>query len=476
MVTVDEAHCISQWGQDFRPSYLGITQFVAALPTRPVVSAFTATATEKVKEDILDKLCLQEPFQITTGFDRENLYFEVRRPGDKNRELLGILKEKGENSGIIYCSTRNNVESVCELLCDNGYLATRYHAGLPDEERKQNQEDFLHDRKRVMVATNAFGMGIDKSNVSHVIHYNMPKNIESYYQEAGRAGRDGSDAECILLYSAKDVRTNRFLIEKSAENSAETASPQDAALRIQKDMELLKKMTWYATTTDCLRGYILRYFGESAPIYCGKCGNCDTQFESRDVTDIVRGIAACLEELAAAGRFFGKKMVCDMLLGAKNEKIENWHLDRFASYGTLENTTAAMVRDVLEMMVQKDCVAQSGGQYPTISLSENYAVLMAREVKIEMQLPKQKEPSKRKTANATDNALFSKLKALRHSLAEEAHVPAYVIFSDVSLLEMCKILPTEQYMLLRVSGVGKVKLERYGDAFLRVIREHVLAD
>ena len=274
MVTVDEAHCISQWGQDFRPSYLKILDFLAALPQRPLVSAFTATATAEVRDDIIRALGLEEPFVITTGFDRPNLYFAVEKPSSKPSALLAHLMQRRDKSGIVYCSTRKTVEEVCDMLLSRGLPATRYHAGLDPEERLANQDDFLYDRKTVMVATNAFGMGIDKSNVSFVIHYNMPKNMESYYQEAGRAGRDGEAADCILLYNGQDVRTAEFLIEHSHENEDESMDEKTRRQLIERDMERLKQMTFYATTTDCLRRYILNYFGEKAPLCCGHCGNC----------------------------------------------------------------------------------------------------------------------------------------------------------------------------------------------------------
>ena len=272
MVAVDEAHCVSQWGQDFRPSYLKIVSFIKSLENRPIVGAFTATATNDVKEDIKKILRLENPFEITTGFDRPNLFFGVIKSSSKDEKLIDLIRERGDRSGIVYCATRKNVESVCELLCDNGFSATRYHAGLDEYERRKNQEDFVFDRKNIMVATNAFGMGIDKSNVTYVIHYNMPKNIESYYQEAGRAGRDGGEADCILLYSPKDVRLNRFMIENS-EGNDELTIEENEQIR-ERDFERLKHMTFYSTTNDCLRGFILRYFGGDKKAYCGKCSNC----------------------------------------------------------------------------------------------------------------------------------------------------------------------------------------------------------
>ena len=309
MVTVDEAHCISQWGQDFRPSYLKILDFLAELPERPLVSAFTATATAEVRDDIVQALGLHEPFIKTTGFDRPNLYFAVEQPTSKGMKLLQLLNERKDKSGIVYCSTRKNVEEICDLLLSRGLPATRYHAGLDPDERRENQDDFLYDRKTIMVATNAFGMGIDKSNVSFVIHYNMPKNMESYYQEAGRAGRDGQPADCILLYSGQDVRMAEFLIERSHETEDETIDETTRQQLIARDRERLKQMTFYCTTTECLRHYILRYFGENSPLSCGHCSSCDTNFEEVDATMDARKILSCVYRLDERGRAFGKKQL-----------------------------------------------------------------------------------------------------------------------------------------------------------------------
>ncbi|MDR0709906.1 MAG: RecQ family ATP-dependent DNA helicase, partial [Spirochaetaceae bacterium] len=289
LVVIDEAHCISQWGHDFRPSYLSITGFISQLPKRPTVAAFTATATGRVREDIIRILDLSDPFTLVTGFNRENLYFGVFRPRDKFQALLEILRERPGKSGIIYCATRKTVEELSRALNSRGFSTTRYHAGLDDTERHKNQDDFIYDRKTVMAATNAFGMGINKSNVSFVIHYNMPKNIESYYQEAGRAGRDGEQADCILLYSPQDVHLNRYLITNSRDEETE----RDEAL-IEHNLELLREMTFYATSRDCLRSRLLSYFGESAPHYCGNCSNCNTEFAETDITVPVQKILSCV--------------------------------------------------------------------------------------------------------------------------------------------------------------------------------------
>lgn len=291
MVAVDESHCVSQWGQDFRPSYLNINKFISILPNRLTIGAFTATATDEVKKDIINILKLNNPTVVTTGFDRPNLFFSVLRPAKKDNRLIELIKERRDKSGTIYCSTRKKVESVCDLLIKNGFPATRYHAGLSDKESVKNQDDFVYDRKPVMVATNAFGMGIDKSNVSYVIHYNMPKNIESYYQEAGRAGRDGQEADCILLYGAGDVQTCRYFIENTEPNPQLT--PEQNEMFKKREEERLKHMIFYCRTSDCLRGYMLKYFGDEAEENCGKCSNCLTKFETEDVTIEAQKILSC---------------------------------------------------------------------------------------------------------------------------------------------------------------------------------------
>lgn len=317
MVAVDEAHCVSQWGQDFRPSYLKIPDFIESLPSRPVVGAFTATATGTVREDIKNLLKLRAPLVVATGFDRPNLFFSVMHPNKKSIALMKLIKERKGESGIVYCSTRKAVEEVCELLNKNSFTATRYHAGLDEDERRLNQNDFVYDRAPIMVATNAFGMGIDKSNVSFVIHYNMPKNMESYYQEAGRAGRDGRNADCILLYSSKDVRTNQFLINNSEPNPDLTEDEQEEVRR--RDRERLKKITFYCTTHKCLRKFILEYFGDKSPERCCKCSNCLSNHENTDITVDAQKIMSCV---ARTGQRYGKKVICDVLRGSKNEPAD----------------------------------------------------------------------------------------------------------------------------------------------------------
>ena len=470
LLAIDEAHCISRWGQDFRPSYLKISDFVNSLRYRPVTAAFTATATAEVKDDIEESLKLIDPFRITTGFDRPNLKFEVMKPKNKLDALLEILKKRVNYSGIIYCSTRKTVEQLASRLNDAGFSATMYHAGLDDEIRKENQEDFVYDRKSIMVATNAFGMGIDKSNVSYVIHYNMPKDIESYYQEAGRAGRDGTNAECILLYNAVDVKTNNFLIEHSEPNPELSFAQQE--LLKERAYERLKQMTFYSTTNKCLRNFILGYFGEKSSNYCGNCSNCLTRFHEVDITVDAQKILSCIKR---TGERFGKKMICDILRGRKNEKLIRMGLDCQTTYGLMKEYTEAYVREIIDYLEYEGYIESSGGNYPTVSVArKSYPVLVGKENVIMRQAkPKESavEDSKNaKTTDNIDNGLLTELKALRRRLADAKNVPAFVVFSDATLIDMCKKMPSTTEEMLGVSGVVNVKLEMYGDVFLQAIR------
>ncbi|MEG1505110.1 MAG: RecQ family ATP-dependent DNA helicase, partial [Lachnospiraceae bacterium] len=349
MISIDEAHCISQWGQDFRPSYLKIIEFVKKLPMRPVISAFTATATKTVLEDVIGLLHMQEPTVLTTGFDRINLTFTVMHPGDKYKTTFQYVAEHENQCGIIYCLTRKLVEEVTEKLAGSGCSVTRYHAGLSDGERKQNQEDFLYDRKQIMVATNAFGMGIDKSNVRYVIHYNMPKNIESYYQEAGRAGRDGLPSECILLYGGQDVVTNQFFINQ--EQRSEEMDEEMAEIIKARERERLKKMTFYCFTTECLREYILRYFGEQGSHYCGNCSNCLTQFEEVDITESVKTLIRCVE---SSHQRYGVVTIIDTVHGSSNAKILRCRMDQNPYYGLLKEVSIFRLRQILNEMILKE--------------------------------------------------------------------------------------------------------------------------
>ena len=480
MVTVDEAHCISQWGQDFRPSYLKILDFLAALPQRPLVSAFTATATAEVRDDIIRALGLEEPFVITTGFDRPNLYFAVEKPSSKPSALLAHLMQRRDKSGIVYCSTRKTVEEVCDMLLSRGLPATRYHAGLDPEERLANQDDFLYDRKTVMVATNAFGMGIDKSNVSFVIHYNMPKNMESYYQEAGRAGRDGEAADCILLYNGQDVRTAEFLIEHSHENEDESMDEKTRRQLIERDMERLKQMTFYATTTDCLRRYILNYFGEKAPLCCGHCGNCDTNFEEVDATMDARKILSCVYRLDERRLHFGKTVVAAVLTGSKSEQINRFHLDTLSTYNIMHELTAVRVRQLIDVLLERGLLTADPERYNALFLTQTGNALMRGRGELRIKLPREKKPetAARRTeelAADVDEKLFEKLRTLRTKVAQRAGVPPYVVFSNATLADMAARQPKSEYELLGVRGVGEAKARRYGAEFVDCIRAYLEA-
>ena len=465
MVAVDEAHCVSQWGQDFRPSYLKIISFVESLANRPIVGAFTATATNDVKEDIKKILRLENPFEITTGFDRPNLFFGVIKSSSKDEKLIDLIRERGDRSGIVYCATRKNVESVCELLCDNGFSAARYHAGLDEYERRKNQEDFVFDRKNIMVATNAFGMGIDKSNVTYVIHYNMPKNIESYYQEAGRAGRDGGEADCILLYSPKDVRLNRLMIENS-EGNDELTIEENEQIR-ERDFERLKYMTFYSTTNDCLRGFILRYFGGEKKAYCGKCSNCLSVHKLVDVTIDAQKIMSCI---ARTGQRYGKTVICDVLEGSKSEKILKAELNNQSTYGIMKEVTARHIFGTIDFLAEKEYISSDNETEVLKLLPKSRDVLFGRERLVMKKVENSDKVVKTHRPEVPVNSeLLDALKALRKGIASKKSVPAYVIFTDATLIDMCKKCPETPDEMLEVSGVGRTKLEKFGKQFLEEI-------
>lgn len=465
MVAVDEAHCVSQWGQDFRPSYLKIISFVESLANRPIVGAFTATATNDVKEDIKKILRLENPFEITTGFDRPNLFFGVIKSSSKDEKLIDLIRERGDRSGIVYCATRKNVESVCELLCDNGFSAARYHAGLDEYERRKNQEDFVFDRKNIMVATNAFGMGIDKSNVTYVIHYNMPKNIESYYQEAGRAGRDGGEADCILLYSPKDVRLNRFMIENSEGNDELTIEENEQIC--ERDFERLKYMTFYSTTNDCLRGFILRYFGGEKKAYCGKCSNCLSVHKLVDVTIDAQKIMSCI---ARTGQRYGKTVICDVLKGSKSEKILKAELNNQSTYGIMKEVTARHIFGTIDFLAEKEYISSDNETEVLKLLPKSRDVLFGRERLVMKKVENSEKVVKTHRPEVPVNSdLLDALKALRKGIASKKSVPAYVIFTDATLIDMCKKCPETPDEMLEVSGVGRTKLEKFGKQFLEEI-------
>ena len=478
MVAVDEAHCVSQWGQDFRPSYLKIVEFIDQLKTRPVVSAFTATATSQVREDIVRILKLREPTVLTTGFDRANLYFAVKSPKDRYASMVNDLERHRGESGIIYCLTRKTVEEVCGKLIKDGFPATRYHAGLSDEERRRNQDDFIYDRSPIMVATNAFGMGIDKSNVRYVIHYNMPKNMESYYQEAGRAGRDGEPAECILIYGGQDVVTNQMFIEHNQENDA--LDPETRAIVMEQDRERLKKMTYYCFTNECLRDYILRYFGEYGGNYCGNCSNCLTQFETVDVTELAKGIVGCVE---SSRQRYGINVIIDTVHGANTAKIRGYRMDENPHYGGLAKVPAYKLRQVFNYLLLEGYLSLTNDEFAIVKLTEKSRGLLGGEETVFMKMAKEQEPAakvqkmRRGRAGAAagemgegEQSLFERLRALRTQIAREEKVPPYIVFSDKTLVDMCMKKPRTKAEMLAVSGVGEFKYGKYGERFLECVR------
>lgn len=475
LVAVDEAHCVSQWGQDFRPSYLDIAGFIEGLPQRPVVGAFTATATDAVKSDIVKLLTLRDPFCVTTGFDRPNLYFDVKTPRDKFGWMLDYVRRHGDQAGIVYCATRKAVDQTCQKLVQHGITATRYHAGLPDDERRRNQEDFVYDRRRVMVATNAFGMGIDKSNISFVLHYNMPKNIESYYQEAGRAGRDGSAAQCVLLFSAGDVQTAKYLINASSENEALSEAERQEVRR--QDMERLRQMTDYCKTSGCYRHFLLRYFGERSPERCGSCGNCTAKTQQTDITvqaqKILSGVAR-VERRFPSG--LGTTLVVRMLHGSREQRVQQLGLDGLSTYGIMRDTDRMKIREYIDVLVEQGYLTQTTGSFPVLqTTSRAWEVLRGGTRVTYARREEQAEPTPRRKAAerrnvAPEDSLFEALRRLRAELAKAEGVPAYVVFSNATLADMAVKRPADMVDFLDVSGVGEYKAARYGRAFLKAIQ------
>lgn len=479
LVAVDEAHCVSQWGQDFRPSYLRIASFLEKLSPRPPVGAFTATATGQVKQDIARLLELRDPVSITTGFDRPNLYFAVERPRDKDLFVEDYILDHPDKSGIVYCATRKTVEMVCNQLRRAKIAATRYHAGLEAEERRKNQEDFVYDRRRVMVATNAFGMGIDKSNVGFVIHYNMPKNIENYYQEAGRAGRDGSSAECILLYSLGDVQTARFLIQNSHDNEELS---EEQAVQIQRlDLQRLDRMVAYCKTTRCLRGFLLEYFGQRQTGNCGNCSNCRGDFMQTDITTeaqkILSGVVR-IEKRWPGG--LGVVALVQMLRGSKDKNTLKRGLDTLPTYGIMQHTSPARMRLYLDALEEQGYIINTQGEYPVVRLAADAKEVLFNGKTVTMTERKAAEKSNKtsKTKEVGVQAdlpqdLYERLRAVRSELAQKQHVPAYIILSNASLAEMASKRPRTTGDLMRISGVGEARAHRYGQKFLQAIAEYM---
>ncbi len=494
LIAVDEAHCVSQWGQDFRPAYLAVGEFIAQLKCRPVLAAFTATATEHVREDIVRLLGLREPELVVTGFDRPNLHFAVTQATQKRKSqfVLDYVRGRENQSGIVYCSTRKEVERVHQTLLDAGISAGRYHAGLPMTERAQAQADFVNDELAVLVATNAFGMGIDKSNVRYVIHHNMPGSIEAYYQEAGRAGRDGEPSECVLLWNDKDIGTCRFFIEQETEN--ERLSAEESEIVRASRRRLLGAMIGYCLTTECLRAHILSYFGEDAGSAlslaagesgdrarsCGNCSNCEGDVDAVDVTQEARAVMRCVQELR--GRY-GKGVVVDVLRGANNDNIRRFDLDKCATYSTLDAPTS-LLKEVIELLACGDYLLITEGRFPLVGFGPRFREVASPDFSLRMRAHVVARPdrtpkfagmgSKGKSKGAVgldemDAELFERLRELRKNLAAEAGVPPYVVFSDATLRSLAQRRPKNESQMFEVSGVGQKKLERYGKEFLAEI-------
>ena len=470
MVTVDEAHCISQWGQDFRPGYLKIVEFIESLPERPVVSAFTATATEEVKEDIACILKLKSPEIIVTGFDRENLYYSVEHIAGKRKDVfvMDYLKKHPRESGIIYCATRKNVDALYEILCKQGIAAARYHAGMDNGERKKSQENFIYDRAPVIVATNAFGMGIDKSNVRFVIHYNMPQSMENYYQEAGRAGRDGENANCILLFSAQDIMIGKFLLERK---EFEGIEEEDVEFLRKRDLHRLYIMEEYCKTTSCLRHYILKYFGERVTGACNNCGNCHHRYEEIDMTQDARQVINALAE--TKGRY-GLAIVAGTLSGANRARLKEIGADRYKSYGALSHRSEADIRLLIEQMIREGYVIQTQGDYSVLRIGDinglkqedAYVGIRKAEKKEAVSAPRMKKAKSTDVLTGAGYRLFERMKQLRLMIAREEGMPPYIVFSDKTLIDMCAKHPETEEEMLQVSGVGENKLRKYGKRFL----------
>lgn len=454
MVAVDEAHCLSQWGHDFRPSYRNILNFTNSLRIKPIISAFTATATPEVKTDIINLLGLKQPNVFVTGFDRPNLYFSVLRGEVKDKFVIDYVKKHQDEAGIIYVGTRKDVDALQVLLEIKGVKAGRYHAGMTDEERNQMQEDFLYDNLSVMVATNAFGMGIDKPNVRYVIHYNMPKNMEAYYQEAGRAGRDGLSGNCILLYSPQDTQLQKFLISKSTESE----------IRQQLEYKRLQSMVDYCHTPQCLRAFILHYFGEfDVEEHCDNCSNCKLEGELIDITIDAQKVLSCVYRMHER---FGVKMIAEVLKGSKSAKVKQFNFERLSTYGLMKERKLKDISDLILRLSAMQYLDITESQYPVVTLNElSWQVLRGQKKVWQKMVIVKKAKAK--------GELFEALRSLRKELATKEKLPPYMIFSDATLTQMATDKPTDLELMKNIRGVGEFKLQKYGEEFLTVIKSYI---
>lgn len=461
MITVDEAHCISQWGHDFRPSYREIANVILNLNKRPIISAFTATATQIVKKDIIDLLHLKAPFTLTTGFDRTNLSFSVESPRSKKDFILSFIENNKNDSGIIYCLTRKSVDSLYQTLCDLKYNVSKYHGGMKDLERNKSQEDFLYDRTQIMIATNAFGMGIDKSNIRYVIHYNMPKDLESYYQEAGRAGRDGDKSKCILLFNRADIVSNKFLIEQTESESNH-----------KNEYNKLNDIIDYCNTDKCLRKYILEYFDETPEFdNCNNCSNCLSETEITDITIDAKKILSCIVRM---NQKYGTSLVTDVLKGSKSSKIKAFGFDNLSTYGIMQDYSKDTIKELIYFLITENYIKSIGDKYPILMLDQNAKEILHGDKKVLIKRKIEKVSSVTSSTNVDfDEKLFEILRGLRRKVAEENNVPPFIVFGDVSLKEMATYFPVNRVSMLSISGVGVNKLENYGDIFINTIIQYV---